>query len=346
MATIPPGVLLQIFRPCNYACRHCSQTPPLATRADIVDATKLSSAEHLRSLSRIGIRRVRLMGGEAFLHPRLRELVELALELGFELSFVTNGSQLGEENLRWLRDLGPLETWISFYGYPAAVHDWMCGRAGSFQHTISTVERLHADGHPVGIHYPLEEATAAGADAFVRLIVNKGAARVKIMQLFEQGNGSREFNGRCVGEQDLRLALEAVRLSWLDTGGGYDVSASVRSGQRATFERSGWVIAAETGCHAGLQGYWTVDADGWTYPCCLYLGNATMRIAHVSDPRLAAEPTAFDNRAFAKRIGVPYGPAGPKLEACPALYRPTSAPKATEFICPLTYARPSAADTE
>jgi hypothetical protein len=172
-------------------------------------------------------------------------------------------------------------------------------------------------------------------------MIDGGVSRIKLMQLFEQGHGSTEFTERCLADESLRLTLEAVRHAWLDAHRQCDVSASVRSGQRAMFASAGWVIAAETNCHAGLQGYWTVDADGWVYPCCLYLGNATMRIAHVTDPKLATEPTAFDNRAFATRIGVPYGPAGPELEACPALYESPAAPGTTEFICPLTYARPS-----
>jgi MoaA/NifB/PqqE/SkfB family radical SAM enzyme len=330
-----PGALMQVLRQCNYACSHCSQSAPLLSREAraALDSSLPVLLERIDTLFETGHRRVRFTGGEPFLHPHLRELVLHAAGKGMEVSFVTNASRIGEEERRWLAAAGPLEFWVSFYGYPAAVHDQVCGRPGGFERTRAAVERLLADGHRVGAHYPLERSTLEGCPDFVALLGALGARAVKVMQLFDQGRAHAGYE-----TEDPRLSdLESVLPRLRDAGLRHpatEVRISLRSGQRELFESFGFRVPAEVGCHASLDGYWTIDLDGFVYPCCLFLNTGEMRLAHLEDAGLREAAARVDHRAFAAAAGLGEGES---FARCPALAEGAAA--GVEFICPLKYAR-------
>src|SRR5262245_32179429 len=119
---------------CNIACRHCFiSCGPKANQIPVMSVEEVRRA--LDEGAALGMKQVYFTGGEPFLHPRLGELVDLALELA-PLTIVTNGLLLDESTIRWLAAKFhsarySLDLRISLDGLTAAQNDPVRGR-GTF----------------------------------------------------------------------------------------------------------------------------------------------------------------------------------------------------------------------
>lgn len=85
----PMVASIEITNKCNIRCVHCygdfGEIP-----CEVMDLNVVKKI--LGDLHDIGIRIVEITGGEATTHPKIEEIVEYALELGFEqVSLLTNG---------------------------------------------------------------------------------------------------------------------------------------------------------------------------------------------------------------------------------------------------------------
>src|SRR4051812_18372170 len=96
---------------CNFRCRYCmprehfDQEHRYLPRAEILSFEEI--ARVTASLARLGLRKVRLTGGEPLLRHDLHKLVELMLgaQPDLEIALTTNGSLLAKQ-ARALRDAG------------------------------------------------------------------------------------------------------------------------------------------------------------------------------------------------------------------------------------------------
>src|SRR5262249_32343709 len=85
---------------CNIACRHCFIS--CGPKAHELPMMTLEQVQHaLDEGCALGVRHVYFTGGEPFLHPDIRRLVEMALEAA-ALTVVTNGLLLDDETVQWL----------------------------------------------------------------------------------------------------------------------------------------------------------------------------------------------------------------------------------------------------
>jgi cyclic pyranopterin phosphate synthase len=91
---------------CNFRCRYCMDPGVRFMRR--MDLLRDSEMLHLvRVAASLGVRRVRLTGGEPTLHPTLLELIADLHAIGLDdLAMTTNGSVLTRDELRACKDAG------------------------------------------------------------------------------------------------------------------------------------------------------------------------------------------------------------------------------------------------
>lgn len=123
---------------CNLSCRHCFMCSPQGKYG------QTERADMLRVLSMLedaNVACVSLTGGEPLLYPHLRELIARLSEKGIAVSeIVTNGTLVGEEFFRFLRDHGQKPMFqISLDG--VGEHDRMRGAEGAEQGALRAIER-------------------------------------------------------------------------------------------------------------------------------------------------------------------------------------------------------------
>lgn len=97
---------LSITDRCNFRCTYClDPSATFMSRAKLLTAQELVRATSI--CVSLGVRKVRITGGEPTLHPELdrivRELAALAID---DLAMTSNGTGLSRDRLERLRDLG------------------------------------------------------------------------------------------------------------------------------------------------------------------------------------------------------------------------------------------------
>ncbi len=128
---------------CNFRCRHCLREHPDAA-ADL-PLGPLSPA--LAEAKAMGVRQIALTGGEAGLHPRFDDLLDLVCgQHGLDWSLVTNGAQPALY-ARALQRYGNRCKFIavSLDGGTAATHDWV-RQPGSFRLALAALDQFKAQG--------------------------------------------------------------------------------------------------------------------------------------------------------------------------------------------------------
>lgn len=89
---------------CNYNCKFCYMQNLNGGFADVSKARDI-----LGKLKSIGMEKVNFVGGEPMLYPLIFDTTEMAKEMGFVVSIVTNGSYLNEH---YITRLAPHVDWI------------------------------------------------------------------------------------------------------------------------------------------------------------------------------------------------------------------------------------------
>jgi MoaA/NifB/PqqE/SkfB family radical SAM enzyme len=202
---------------CNIACRHCfvnagpkSVSIPTMSRAQVERA--LTEAQEQ------GARDAYFTGGEPFLHPEIRDLVDFALER-MPLTVLTNALLIDEERAAWIGDRFARSRYsfdlrVSLDGATEETNDRVRGR-GVYREVVEALRRLARAGvTPVVTVVEHEESLKTGEAriAFTEFLRGLGLARprVKFLPLLRLGREEDRSRGYLERERltDERLAPE------------------------------------------------------------------------------------------------------------------------------------------
>jgi sulfatase maturation enzyme AslB (radical SAM superfamily) len=204
---------------CNIACRHCfvsagpkSDSLALMPRAQ-VEAALAEGAE-------LGARDAYFTGGEPFLHPEIRSLVDFALQR-MPLTILTNALLIDEDLAGWIagRFSGSRYSFdlrVSLDGTTAERNDRVRGR-GVFDGVVAALGHLARVGvSPVVTVVEHEEAlkAAEARTAFTEFLRGLGLPhpRVKFLPLLRIGREERRSRGylerETLGPEPLALEVE------------------------------------------------------------------------------------------------------------------------------------------
>ena len=222
---------------CNLRCAHC-----FLSCAPENEAFGLLSVEEIRarleeSVS-LGVREYYFTGGEPFLHPRIVEILTLALSYG-PTTVLTNGTLLRPRHVEPLAAVAAASPWslefrLSLDGFDAEGNDPLRG-AGSFDRAMDGLELLLRHGFlPIVtvVRTWDPEAESAIYRRFVAELAARGCTRPRIKMMpalrigceAERAGGYREY--------------ECVTNEMLDE---YDLDQLVCAHSRVVTDRGIWV---------------------------------------------------------------------------------------------------------
>jgi len=114
----PTTVQIGLTKACNYHCLFCPFHSPTAEKHRDADLPRMSYemfAKLLGNLKALGTRSIDVCGdGEPLMNPEALNMIELARELGFDITLATNAALLTEARGRRLVDLGVRRMHVSF----------------------------------------------------------------------------------------------------------------------------------------------------------------------------------------------------------------------------------------
>jgi SynChlorMet cassette radical SAM/SPASM protein ScmF len=194
---VPPLAQLYVYltEGCNLACRHCWLAPrfdPTATRAPVLALDALEQA--IAEARPLGLRGVKLTGGEPLLHPRIGEVLEVVEREGLTLNVETNGTLLTPELAQRLAGLTlprPPHVSVSLDGADAETHDAVRGVDGAFGGATRAVRSLVDAGVRTQVVFTLMRANEAQLEAVMALVKGLGAESLKVNVLQPTARGER-----------------------------------------------------------------------------------------------------------------------------------------------------------
>ncbi len=195
-----PKMNFMITGKCNYNCLHCfnaADNSPLMTEWSYKDAVDL-----LRQAKDCGIHAFTITGGEPMLHP---EFIDIIREIYRQDMFVeelnTNGYFLTKEILDEFRELGcdPLMK-ISFDGI--GCHDWMRGRKGAEERTLSAIELCVRNGFRVMVQTQVHKRNLHTLYPTAERLNDMGVEAMRLIRTTEVSRWVQNSPDSCLGIEE------------------------------------------------------------------------------------------------------------------------------------------------
>jgi SynChlorMet cassette radical SAM/SPASM protein ScmF len=199
-AGVPPLRSLYIYASgsCNLACRHCWIAPEYVRldRRQSAEQGKHVPLEYVAKAIQegrpLGLKGVKLTGGEPTLHPRFRELVSLVAEAGLSITMETNGTLVDDDLAAFLK--ATPQVWfisVSLDGAEAETHDALRAVPGSFRQAVAGIRALVKVGYRPQVICTLHRGNIGQVDAVVALAGELGCGSVKFNIVQEVGRGEQ-----------------------------------------------------------------------------------------------------------------------------------------------------------
>lgn len=147
---------------CNERCIHCYIPNEKKNNGFDMPTQKVKSI--IDEFAEMGGIHVTLSGGEAFLHKDIIEIVKYCRQKDLKISILSNLISLKDEQIVDLKNANISLIQVSLYSMDPAIHDFITTVQGSFEKTISAIEKLVANDVPVQISCPIMKANRKGYD--------------------------------------------------------------------------------------------------------------------------------------------------------------------------------------
>jgi radical SAM protein with 4Fe4S-binding SPASM domain len=178
----------EITLACDLACRHCGSRAGKARPSELSTEEALSLADQLIEL---GIREVRLIGGEAYLRPDWLQLVERFARSDVLVSITTGGRGLTPELARAAKNSGLRAASVSLDGM-REVHDRLRGVQGSFDAALRAMDAIGSADLELFNNTQINRLSYPDLPELLETIAARGSRAWQIMLTVPMGRAADE----------------------------------------------------------------------------------------------------------------------------------------------------------
>lgn len=297
----PMDVTLSVTMKCNLRCKHCglscsptSEYPQELNTAEMIDL--------LKQMEDVGVVSLSLSGGEIFIRPDWRELVEATLAASYELTIATNGVALSPEDIEYLIDCNRRRQQcftlaVSLDGATAKNHGWMRGGEVLFHKTVANISALAQGNVPIIIGMSLNQKNAHEIKDMLHLAHRLGVGSIEYHPIEIYGRAKQHILDMALSLDQVKeqvLEVDELRHQAKSLGISIDYEAKRVPMESAFLEQHG--VAADSmifkqfayppGAHdAGLLKC-CISADGMMYPSDKAQGFQPLAISSVRGQNL------------------------------------------------------------
>ncbi|MCK5055838.1 MAG: radical SAM protein [Candidatus Aminicenantes bacterium] len=190
---VPPltSLYLYISGSCNLACRHCWITPIFQQENNNGQNIKLSYVKKaLQEARPLGLRSVKLTGGEPTIHPQFRDIIAMIANEGFEIIIESNGILFDRQLVQFLKERSPGSfISVSLDGAAAETHDNLRGVKGCFEQAISGIRNLVQAGFHPQLICTLHKGNVSEIEEVISLAEELECESVKFNHVQQLGRG-------------------------------------------------------------------------------------------------------------------------------------------------------------
>ena len=141
---------------CNMDCKMCYvrlSRQEQESRGPLLDARQwLELAQQAKDA---GMLYLLLTGGEPFMHPEIRQILEGLHRMGLLVSMNSNGTMIREDTVAWLKNCAPVRINLSIYGASDETYDRLCGNPKGFTQLKAAIDLLQQAGISIKLNCSL-----------------------------------------------------------------------------------------------------------------------------------------------------------------------------------------------
>ena len=172
---IPLSGTFELTPCCNMACKMCYVRMTPSEQAAIAPLrTAQEWLELGEAAKKAGLVYLLLTGGEPFMRPDFKEILQGLHRMGFVLSINTNGTLIDEETVQWLVQTPPARINLTLYGASDETYANLCGNPKGYSQAVRAVHLLKEAGVSVRINCSLTPQNAADAEAIFDFAKREG----------------------------------------------------------------------------------------------------------------------------------------------------------------------------
>ncbi|GHC06473.1 GTP 3',8-cyclase MoaA [Thermomonas carbonis] len=288
---------LSVIDACNFRCPYCMPADRIADDHGLDAASRLSFDEIetlVRGFARLGVRKLRLTGGEPLLRKRLPELVaRLAAIDGIEdLALTTNGSLLAA-HAHALRDAGLKRITVSLDTLDADAFRALSGVRGELRAVLAGIEAASAAGFgPIKLNCVIQRGVNDAGIETLAAFAREHGHLLRFIEYMDVGTCNGWSRERVVPSAEVRDRIAAVwPLRALDPN--YRGEVAERYAYQDGSGEVGFVSSVSApfcgDCHRAR-----VSADGMLYTCLFAgQGHALREVLAAGEVALAAHVVAL-----------------------------------------------------
>jgi len=184
------SLYLYVTSYCNLHCGHCWVTPKTsASGARPKDAPISIFKEAIKQALPLGLKMIKISGGEPLIRNDILELLEYTSNLRLFTHLETNGICVDKTMADTLKRLKIGNVSISLDADTPGLHDTLRGKTGAFEKTILAIKMLKERGLPVEIVMSVYAANAKNIPGAVSRAADLGVNCFKINCLAPIGRG-------------------------------------------------------------------------------------------------------------------------------------------------------------
>jgi len=214
---VPPlsEIYFYLTGACNLNCRHCWIDPAFETTTEnYLPRAKLK--EIVQEAIPLGLTRVKLTGGEPFLHPEICGILHDLSEMKLSIRMETNATLIGKKEARALRAAATFVA-VSIDGPTADCHDDLRGVKGAFGRALQGVLALRREKLRFQVITCLHKRNSDYMREMVRFAREIGASSLKINPIMAVARSVKmEQGGELLAVPEILKVCEELTL---DTDG-------------------------------------------------------------------------------------------------------------------------------
>ena len=332
---------------CNMNCRMCyvrmshEEQEAVAPLRSVEDWLKLGKEAKDR-----GMLYLLLTGGEPFLYPGFRQIMEGLSQLGLIISINSNATMINESVIEWLKQCPPSRINITLYGASDETYDRLCRNPKGFTQVTKAIRLLREAGIVVKINCSVTPYNAADLEEMVRYCMDEKLIIQPTSYMFPPMRRDASMigiNDRFTPEE---AAYYAAKIEYLLNGKERFLQnlkdrkwgESTSAPDQMCLDQEGDCIR----CRAGKSSFW-VTWEGKFYPCGMILDDCLPNVFEVGFDQAWKEVTKY-----AAQIRLPYECKVCELrdtcKACAAMVLTETGNYHTvpEYRCKMAHAYPEA----
>lgn len=277
----PILLIWELTKRCNLSCAHCIASADKRGEGDLPLKGSMAVAE---AISRAGVFRVVLSGGEPVCYEGWREIVASMTKSGVDLVFSTNGTAICDNDLVFLISHNVSEIHTSLDGDGPETHDASRGQPGSYVDLVRNLRLFVSMGMRVTVNTVLTKRNLHRLTATHQMLTNIGVAVHRVSRLIPLGRAAQNSLIQPTASECATAIADVLRGYSETTGPSLHISSRLAFACMDDDELLKLGSDVSLACRAG-RSFGSISSDGTVAPC-LFLRAAGLSLGNIMHQEL------------------------------------------------------------